>query len=391
VKPELAAAYGGIAQAYTELGRLVEAEQALRDAIRCDPENAGSYASLAALLRHHLPDEDLAQMRRLAGTVVRKSRLLPLHSGLAQALDARGEFGEAAEHAAKGNALQLERWARQRRQYDPEQHRVFVEQMCETFTPEFFEHSRRLGVDSRVPIFIVGMPRSGTALIEQILASHSQVHATGELTFAGECFEALPQICGITAAPLQCVPQIDAASVEEGARRYLDRLPRLAFGKTRVTDKMPDNYLHVGFLHVLFPHACIIHCRRDLRDIAVSCWITNFRAIRWASKQEDIAERIREYLRVTEHWRRVLPDLMLEVQYEKLVKNPETEVRRMLDWLGLAWEEACLNFHENPRPVRTASVVQVREPVCRHSVGRWTGYEPYLRGLFNQLPTTVED
>jgi hypothetical protein len=154
----------------------------------------------------------------------------------------------------------------------------------ETFTPGFFERSHRLGVDSWVPIFIIGMPRSGTTLIEQILASHSQVHAAGELTFAGECFEVLPQICGISATPLECVSQLDANRVEEAARRYLDRLPRLSSAETRVTDKMPDNYLHVGFLHVLFPHASIIHCRRDLRDIAVSCWITNFRAIRWASK-----------------------------------------------------------------------------------------------------------
>ena len=148
-----------------------------------------------------------------------------------------------------------------------------------------------------------------------------------------------------------------------------------------------DNYLHIGFLRVLFPNARIIHCRRDLRDIAVSCWITNFRAIRWASKEEHIAERIREYLRVTEHWRRVLPNRMLEVQYEELVENPEVVVRQLLDRVGIDWEEACLKFYERPRPVRTASVVQVREPVNRHSVGRWRRYDPLLRNLFERLPS----
>jgi Sulfotransferase family len=164
----------------------------------------------------------------------------------------------------------------------------------------------------------------------------------------------------------------------------------LSSEKARITDKMPDNYLHVGFLHVLFPRARIIHCRRDLRDIAVSCWITSFRAIRWASTEEHIAERIQEYLRITEHWQRVLPDRMLEVQYEDLVENPKAEVRRMLEWLGLDWEDACLNFHENARPVRTASVVQVCEPVYRRSVGRCKGYDPFLRNLFDKLPRSSE-
>ncbi len=257
-KPDLSAAHAELAQAYLELGRFDEAEGALRDAIRCDAENGGTYASLAALLRRRLPDDDFAQMRRLADTVVRKSRLLPLHFGLAQALDARGKFAEAAEHAEKGNALQQERWLRQGRQYDPEQHRAFVEQICETFTPEFFKRSRGLGVDTQFPIFILGLPRSGTTLVEQILASHSQVHAAGELALVGECFESLPRICGITAAPLDCVGHLDEKSTRELARRYLDGLPRLGSGKARITDKMLDNYLHVGFLHILFPLARII-------------------------------------------------------------------------------------------------------------------------------------
>ncbi len=385
-KPELSAGHAGIGQAYMELGRLGEAEQAFRDAIRRDPENGSGYASLGALLRGRLPDEDLARMQLLAGTLVRKSRLMPLHFALAHVLDARGQFAEAAEHAAKANTLQQEQSLNQDRAFDLEQHRSFVEKICSTFTPEFFERSRGVGIDNQVPIFILGLPRSGTTLVEQILASHSLVQGGGELPFIGECFDALPAICGVNAAPLECVPQLNQKSAEEVARRYLERLPRLGAGKTRITDKMPDNYLHVGFLHLLFPRARIIHCRRDLRDVALSCWLTNFRSIRWASTEEHIAERIREYLRVTHHWNRVLPNRMLEIQYEELVENQETTVRRMLDWVGFAWDDACLNFQANPRPVRTASVVQVREPVYRRSVGRWRAYYPFLRGLFDQVP-----
>jgi hypothetical protein len=310
-----------------------------------------------------------------------------LYLGLAHALDARGEFAEAAANLAKGNALLTERWRRQGQQYAPEEHRAFVAQLCATFTPEFFAHSQGIGIDTQLPVFIVGMPRSGTSLIEQILASHSQVHAAGELKLLRECFDALPELSGVQTVPIDCVEQIDAKTAREVASRYLNSLPRCDSGKLRITDKMPDNYLLVGFLQVIFPQARIIHCRRNLRDIALSCWLTNFRSIRWAAQEDHIAERIKEYLRITEHWRQVLPDRMLEVQYEEMVENPEVSVRRILDWLGLDWEDACLKFHESTRPVRTASVVQVREPVYRRSVGRSNRYEPFLHTLFDQLPS----
>jgi hypothetical protein len=221
--------------------------------------------------------------------------------------------------------------------------------------------------------------------VEQILASHSQVQGAGELRFIGQCFESIPSVYGFTGLPVDCIVQLDQQQVVELAQHYLGRLPQLAEGKTHITDKMPDNYLHVGFIHLLFPRARIIHCRREVRDIAVSCWITSFRAIRWASCEEHIAERILEYNEITEHWRRVLPDRMLEIQYEKLVENPEPIVRGLLDWVGLEWEEPCLKFHETSRPVRTASVVQVREPIYKGSAGRWRNYAPFLGELFDRL------
>jgi tetratricopeptide (TPR) repeat protein len=385
-KPKRSGGYAALAQTFTELGRLEEAEAASRDALRLNPENIGAYSSLASLLRSRLPEEDLGRMQQLASTVTRKSGLTPLHFGLAHAYDARGDFAAAAEHAAKGNAMQDERRRRQGRQYDPEEHRAFVERLHTTFTKDLFERTHGLGVESEVPIFVLGLPRSGTTLVEQILASHSQVQGGGELPFIGQCFESLPSVCGLTASPVDCVSQLDQQLVVELAQRYLNQLPRLTDGKTRVTDKMPDNYLHIGFIHLLFPRARIIHCRRDLRDIAVSCWITSFRAIRWASREDHIAERIREYIEITEHWRRVLPSRVLEVQYEELVENPTPVVRRLLDWCGLEWEEACLNFHETSRPIRTASVVQVREPIYKRSAGRWRGYDPFLHNLFEKLP-----
>ncbi|MGO9055965.1 MAG: tetratricopeptide repeat protein [Candidatus Binataceae bacterium] len=389
-KPDFSPAYTGLAVLYTELGRLDEAERRSREAIRCDPEDGAAFAMLAELLGRRLPDEDFESMRRLERTAAaRASRMLPLHFGLARALDARGQFAEAAEQAKKGNALQEQRWKRRGQEYNPDDHRAFVQRMCATFTPALFERCRGLGAESELPVFIVGLPRSGTTLLEQILANHSQVHASGELKLVRECFDSLPTICGTTGTPFDCILRLDEKCAGEAASRYLGEVSRWCRGKARVTDKMPDNYLYVGLLHVLFPNARIIHCRRDLRDIALSCWLTRFRSITWASKQEHIAERIHEYVRISEYWRRVLPNRMLEVRYEEMVENMEAVTRRVLDWLALDWEDQCLKFHESPRPVRTASLIQVREPVYQRSVARWKGYDPFMRSLFDQLPSST--
>jgi hypothetical protein len=149
---------------------------------------------------------------------------------------------------------------------------------------------------------------------------------------------------------------------------------------------MPDNYLYVGLLAVLFPRARLIHCRRDLRDVAVSCWMTHFRDIRWANDPEHLAARFHEYERLVAHWRQVLPLPVLEVEYEETVRDLEGAARRLVAWCDLDWEPACLAPHQGKSPVRTASVCQVRQPVYTHSVGRWKKYEQALGTLFSRLP-----
>jgi hypothetical protein len=149
---------------------------------------------------------------------------------------------------------------------------------------------------------------------------------------------------------------------------------------------MPDNYLHLGLLALLFPRATFIHVRRDLRDVAVSCWMTNFRSIRWANDPEHLAGRCRDYARLMQHWQTVLPVSMYEVVYERLIDDFESESRRLLAACGLVWEPACGRFHETARPVRTASVTQVRQPLYRRALARWKHYEATLGGLFARLP-----
>jgi hypothetical protein len=323
-------------------------------------------------------------------------------------LDAQGVYDEAAEHLSHANALCQADWQKRGKGYDPTEHVRFVDELIAAFTPEYFARVRGFGLETERPVFIVGLPRSGTTLIEQVLASHSRVFGAGELRYVRDTFEALPRALKRSphapredistkdphaeredytgrSTPLECVSGLDRATCGRVAQRHLDRLRALNEPAPRITDKLPDNYLYLGLLATLFPRAKLIHCRRDLRDVAVSCWMTNFRQIRWASAQEHIASRFHEYQRVMDHWRRVLPAPLLEVDYEETVADLEGVARRLVAWCGLEWEPGCLAFHENRRPVRTASVTQVRQPIYKKSVERWKNYENALASLFAKL------
>jgi tetratricopeptide (TPR) repeat protein len=381
LKPDLAAAHANLGTVLEELSDFEGAQASFREALRRDPGHTGAYCQLATLLRGKLPASELDAMQRcLADPFVADDHRSALHFGLAQVLDAKGAYDEAAEHLQKANALRLAEWRRRGKAYDPTEHTQFVDKLLAAFAPEFFERMRGFGLETERPIFIVGLPRSGTTLTEQILASHSQVFGAGELRLARETFEALPRVLNRD-TPWDCLRSLDGAAAMWIAQYHLDRLDKVNARSARIVDKMPDNYLYLGLLATLFPRARFIHCRRDLRDVAVSCWMTNFRHIRWACDPDHIAARFAEYGRLMEHWRGALPVPLLEVRYEETVADLEGVARRLVGWCGLDWEPACLAFHETDRPVRTASVAQVRQPVYTHSVARWKHYEKSLGAL----------
>jgi tetratricopeptide (TPR) repeat protein len=386
LRPNLAAALCSLGTVQEELNDFAAAERHLRAALRLDPGLAGAHAQLATLLRGKLPEADLDALRQLvAHPDLSVSKRSALQFGLALVLDARGAYDEAAEHLRQANAARLAEWRAQGKGYDPADHAQFVDGLMATCTPDFFARVRGFGLQTERPIFIVGLPRSGTTLTEQVLASHSQVYGAGELRLASDTFGALPAVMNREDPPLECLGLIDPDATRRLAERHLERLRELDEQALRVADKMPDNYLYLGLLAALFPRAKFIHCRRDPRDIAVSCWMTNFRHIRWASDLEHIASRFRAYRRLMEHWRRVLPMPVLEVDYEETVADLEGVARRLVAWCGLEWEPTCLAFHMGTRPVRTASVTQVRQPIYTHAVARWKHYEQALAPLWTQL------
>ena len=384
IKPELAAAQCNLGIVLEEQGDFKGAERCFRAAIAGDFRYAAAHAELANLLRAALPAEDLAaqQQLRLDSGLPPQQRAA-LGFGLAAVFDARGAYAQAAEHSNAANALRLAQWKIAGQEYDPQAHSQFVNRIIAEFTPEFFARVRDLGVQSQRPVFVVGLPRSGTTLVEQILASHSRVFGAGELPLARDAFDAACP-CGNSTGMQPS--GLDCEGIRHLALRHLEELQRRNATALCVVDKMPDNYLYLGFLAALFPRARFIHCRRDLRDVAVSCWMANFRAIRWASDSGHIAARFRDYQRLMERWREVLPAPILEVPYEETVSNLEAVARRLVAFCGLEWEPGCLEFHRSQRTVRTASAVQVRQPLYSSSVGRWRHYQQSLATLLSALP-----
>ncbi len=386
LRPTFALGHCNLGNLLEELGDLSAAEDSYRTALHCDPDLPAAHVQLATLLRGKLPDEDLNALRQLLGRPhLAIGKRLALHFGLAHVLDARGDYPAAAEHMRQGNTLCQTLWRHQGQSYDPQAHTAFVDRLLTHTTPEFFTRLHGVGSPSERPVFIVGLPRSGTTLTEQILASHPQVFGAGELNHVKEAFDALPRLLHTQAAPVDALLHLNRESAAQIAARHLDGLAGLDPTAARVVDKMPDNYLYLGLIAVLFPNARIIHCRRDLRDVAVSCWMTNFRHIRWAADPEHIAARFTDYRRLMDHWRQALPLPLLEVDYEETVADLEGVARRLVSWCGLEWDPACLAFHETARPVRTASVTQVRQPIYGRSVARWRHYETELAPLFARL------
>ena len=386
LKPDLAEALNRMGVILDEEGEVEAARASWRKVLWNDPRNVTALAQLATSLRDRLPEADEAAIRELlSGPRLPDQSRVSLEFALAQVLDARRAYEEAAEHFGRASTLQLADLQRRGLEYHAAEERRFADAVIATFTPEFFARVRGFGLETELPVFIIGLPRSGTSLVEQILASHSRVFGAGELQLYSEVFAALPKAMRRNATPFECLPHIDRRVTRRLAAQVLERLRAFDSGALRIVDKFPANYVYLGLIGVLFPQAKVIHCRRDLRDVALSCWTTNFALIHWACDPDRIASRFEDHRRLMEHWRKVLPMPFLEVDYESVVGDLEGNARRIIQWCGLEWEPQCLEFYKTRRAVHTASAVQVRQPIYRSSVGRWKNYEKLLGPLFARL------
>ncbi len=259
--------------------------------------------------------------------------------------------------------------------------------IAEQFDGSLPDRIGAVGDPSAAPIFVLGMPRSGSTLVEQILASHPLVHAAGELTILERLVRMLPDADGRAVPYPQGIAGLDADGFRRLGQAYLAGLPHLPAGKTRITDKAPANFFHVGLIRLILPNARIIHTVRDPVDTCVSCFSRLYSF--GSSFSYDLAELgcyYRWYYELMDHWRTVLPaGSMLDVAYEDVVDDLEQQARRLIDYCGLPWDDRCLKFHETNRPIATASNVQVRRPLYRSSVARWRRYEAQLEPLLAEL------
>ena len=387
LRPELTIAHVNLGGVHQKLGDFDTAEACFRAALDSEQAAGVALSRLALLLRGKLPDADRRAHRRvpraLGGGRSGPAQLalrLGGRLGFSELLRPCGRLRRAANNLSKAE-LERRKFA-----YEPAEHERLVSGLIEAIGPTHFARLAGAGRDTERPVFIVGLPRSGTSLIEQILASHSRCHGAGELPLAREDFRALPEVLNGDQPPVACIGRLTREAVDRLAAWHEFRLSEIDGGKAaRITDKMPDNYLHLGLLATLFPKAILIHCRRDFRDVAVSCWITGFRSVRWTNDVHHIASRFEQYRRLMNHWRAVLPVAIHDVDYEETVADLEGTARRLLAACDLEWEPACLDFHRTRRPVCTASFTQVRQPVYQSSVGRWRNYETELADLFAEL------
>jgi tetratricopeptide (TPR) repeat protein len=385
-RPDDAEARSRLGRALVATGDFAGAEAAFEDALRIDAYHSSALTELARLLGSRLPAARREAMHEALRRPASVEALAGLHLAVAQVEDERGNFALAADHLRQGNAWSKKFWASIGRPYDAKAVSAQVCELLAAFGPTCFQRTAGLGDPTDQPVFVIGMQRSGTTLVEQILASHSRVFGAGESGVVSQSLLRLPSVMKLNVGSVECVGRMTREAAQDSASWCLDKLrQRLDGPADRIVDKTPNNYLFLGWLHILFPKAKFIHCRRDLRDVALSCWMTHFSMLRWANDLDHIASQIRDYRKVMDHWRQNLPVPILDIDYERLVSDQEGESRRLIEWLGLEWDPACLEYHRTKRPVQTSSVTQVRKPMYSRSIWRWRHYVDTLRPLIVEL------
>ncbi len=375
--PNNAEALSLLGELLADRGRFSEAQDVFQSVVALKPDFPFVYLSIA--MHRKMTVDDTAWLKCMESLVTRRQPLryeIALRYALGKYFDDTRQYDRAFENYRLANELTK----RNGLVYDAAAMTRRVDQIIARFDSSSRRKDRSLGHASNRPVFVVGMPRSGTSLTEQILASHPRVFGAGELTFwdaAVNAFETTGQTTRDDHG------RADAAVTEDLALAYLERLNRVAGDALRVVDKMPPNFMNLGLIHATFPNAKIIHMRRHPVDTCLSIYFQYFLSTHpYANDLQSLAQYYREYLRIMEHWRTYLPKgTLLEVQYESLIADQEGWTRRLIDFLDLPWDPCCLNFHQTDRVVITASKWQVRQTIHAGSAGRWKNYEMFAGPL----------
>jgi tetratricopeptide (TPR) repeat protein len=372
--PKAAAAHFGLANSLLQLSQTDEARAALQRAVTLEPRRADFHRTLAELDKFTAHDPRLAALQALSrdGQNLPDEQKVELHIALAKAYDDLKRYEDAFRELTAGNAIK-----RVHAQYDEASMAEAMDEIAATFSSAVLKAREGEGFASTLPIFVVGMPRSGSTLVEQILASHPQVFGAGELLTVND----------LIAGGLAGDYPGKLGHLRKFGETYEKRIRSLAPNAMRIVDKLPGNFRHLGLLHLALPDARFIHVHRDPVDTCFSCFSKLFlTGLDFTYDLAELGGYYKMYEKLMAHWREVLPPgVMLDVRYEALTEDIEAEARRIVAFCGLEWDDRCLRFHENTRAVRTLSQSQVRQPLFTSSIGRWRSYEPWLGPLLDAL------
>ncbi len=383
-KPNYAQAHLAVGSTLMMLGRFAEAEAPLREALRLDPM-IKAYYQLAQVRKFKLDAGDMEAIKQRLDpqlNATKDARIDALFA-LSRIYDQQEDYAAAFSYLEEATRLH-----RSTNKFPDNEYEAMVERIMALFTPEFLARYAGKSASDLAPIFILGMFRSGTTLTEQILASHSQVQGGGELM----CMVEIAKQLGKTWEARRALAPGDDATVGDdltnAAARYREMIEHLSGNNLRFTDKLPLNFFYIGLIHLLFPKASIIYCHRNPVATCFSCFQNNILMPANGSFTHDLTDLGRFYKlheRMMAHWRKALPGRILEVEYENLVEDIETGIRRLLDFCDLEFEQQCLDFHSLKRPVATASVMQVRKPLYKGAIDHWKNYEAFLGPLLEAL------
>lgn len=383
--PEL---HMGFGQMLEDFGDKAGAESEFRRALALRPQWAIAIEGLLTLIRGQASADDIELAKAVLADPQRQPQEHAMAGyGLGKVLDAQGDSDGAFAAWTAANTGR-------RQQAGPYKHDRLVERvdrLIRVFTPSLVADKRLVGLDDPRPVFVLGMPRSGTSLVEQMISSHPDAYGYGELSEIAEITKRLPGALGSIQRWPEVAGELTGEVAKAEANRYLQAMQaKHATTSARLIDKAPMNFFHIGLIAMLFPQARIIWCQRDPRDVCVSIFAENFGVQqRYATDLADIGRYYREYARLMRHWQSVLGGRLHAVVYEDLVADPESGARALIDAVGLPWDANCLRFYEHERPVLTPSRWQVRSPIYRGAVSRWQRYANHLQPLLDALGDEV--
>jgi tetratricopeptide (TPR) repeat protein len=391
LRPDYADAWNNMGAAFAEQGDIDASREAYQKAVEADPTRAAYHRNLASSKRFEFSDDpQLLVMEKLAldTASVPESERMDLQFALGKAYADLKQHDRSFLHFLAGNRLKRAQIA-----YSEPEALTYMRRISEVFDAELLRAKAGSGDLTATPVFIVGMPRSGTTLIEQIIASHPNAVGAGELFDLDNIVQSLARTRDCVCFP-EIVKTMSGSELRQIGARYIDAIRAIAPAAERVADKMPWNFHFLGLIHLAMPNARIIHARRDPVDTCLSCFSILFEGDSncYTYDLDELGRFYRAYENLMTHWRAVLPEgVMIEVQYEDVVADLENQARRIIAHCGLAWNDACLAFHKTRRPVRTSSVAQVRQPIYRSSIGRWRPYRKHLRSLLFELGINAND